>query len=88
MGSAHLANHQRHLTSGASMLIYHIEESRRFNNRLHSLYRRNCHWASESTTYVLTPVVVITASHWYDFDRKSFSTCTCIGDALQKLISY
>jgi len=36
----------------------------------------------------LTPVVVITASHWYDFDRKSFSTCGCIGDALQKLISY
>jgi len=36
----------------------------------------------------LTPVVVITVSHWYDFDRKSFSTCGCIGDALQKLISY
>jgi len=31
----------------------------------------------------LIPVVVITVSHWYDFDRKSFSTCGCIGDALQ-----
>jgi len=27
----------------------------------------------------LTPVVVITVSHWYDFDRKGFSTCGCIG---------
>jgi len=88
MGSAHLTNHRLQLTGGACMSIYHIELSRRLNDGLHSLYRRNYHWASESTTYVLAPVVVITVSHLYDFDRKSFSTCGCIGDTLQKLISY
>jgi len=88
MGSAHLANHQLCLTGGACMSIYHIRQSRRFNDELRSLYRRNCHWASESTIQVLIPVVVITVSHWYDFDRESFSTCRCIVDALQKLISY
>jgi len=37
---------------------------------------------------VLIPVFDIIVSHWYDFDRKTFSTGACIGDALQKLISY
>jgi len=88
MGSAHLAIHWLHLTRGACMSNYHIKESCRLNDGLHSLYRRNYHLASESTTKVLTPVVVITVSHWCDFDRKSFSTCGCIENALQKLVSY
>jgi len=88
MGSAHLANDWQHLTRGASMSLYYIGYSRRLNDGLHSLNRRNYHWASESTTSVLTPVVVITVNHWYDFDGKSFSTCGCIGDALQKLTSH
>jgi len=88
MGSTHLANHRLHLTGGACISIYHIRQSRRLNDGLHRLYRRNSHYASESTTYVLTPVVVITVSHWYDFDRKSFSTCGYIEDALQKRIFY
>jgi len=46
------------------------------------LYRRNYHWASESTTYILTPVVVITVRHWYDFNRKSYSSCSCIENAV------
>jgi len=87
MGSAHLANHRRHLTGGACMSVYHIGQSCRLNDGLHSLYKRNYHWASESTTYVLTPVVVITVCQWYDFNSKSFSTCGCIGDVLPKLIS-
>jgi len=88
MGSAHVANHRLHLTGGACMSIYLIRQSCRLNDGLHSLYRRNYHWDSESTTKVLTPVVVITVSPWYDFDSKSFSTGSCIGDALQQLISY
>ena len=48
----------------------------------------NYHWGRESTHQVLIPVAVITVSHWYDLDWKSFSTCSRIGDALQKLISY
>jgi len=78
MGSARLANHRLHLTGGACMSIYHIGWSRRLNDGLHSLYRQNYHWASESTTQVLTPVVIMTVSHWQDFDRKSFSTWGCI----------
>jgi len=73
MGSARLANHRLHLTGGACMSIITLNKSRRLNDGLHSLYRRKCHWASESTTSVLIPVVVITVSHWYDFDRKSLS---------------
>jgi len=69
------------------MSIDHIRQSHRLNDVLHSRYRRTYHRASESTTSVLAPVVVITVSHWYDFDTKTFSTCGYIGDALQKLIS-